>query len=181
MQRYLLLTQRIQTYIWQNNIIKNDQSLSDIKVMVVDDNQYNREIACELLRENGAHIIECASGSEAVDYIKYRNGIVNIILMDVCMPDMDGFEATRLIRQLEKDRWQDIPIVAMTANAFDEDRKKALEHGMNGHIAKPIQVDKLLSILSEVIRKQSLYRLKNGTMGKTDDVFADNVVYYIID
>ena len=73
-----------------NNIIKNDQSLSDIKVMVVDDNQYNREIACELLRENGAHIIECASGSEAVDYIKYRNGIVDIILMDVCMPDMDG-------------------------------------------------------------------------------------------
>ena len=160
-----------------NNIIKNNQSLSDIKVMVVDDNQYNREIACELLRENGAHIIECASGSEAVDYIKYRNGIVDIILMDVCMPDMDGFEATRLIRQLEKDRWQDIPIVAMTANAFDEDRKKALEHGMNGHIAKPIQVDKLLSILSEVIRKQSLYRLKNGTMGKTDDVFADNVIY----
>ena len=124
-----------------NNIIKNNQSLSDIKVMVVDDNQYNREIACELLRENGAHIIECASGSEAVDYIKYRNGIVDIILMDVCMPDMDGFEATRLIRQLEKDRWQDIPIVAMTANAFDEDRKKALEHGMNGHIAKPFDID----------------------------------------
>ena len=70
-----------------------------------------------------------------------------------------------------------IPIIAMTANAFDEDRKKALEHGMNGHIAKPIQVDKLLSILSEVIRKQSLYRLKNGTMGKTEDVFADNVIY----
>ena len=137
-----------------NNIIKNDQSLSDIKVMVVDDNQYNREIACELLRENGAHIIECASGSEAVDYIKYRNGIVDIILMDVCMPDMDGFEATRLIRQLEKDRWQDIPIVAMTANAFDEDRKKALEHGMNGHIAKPIQVDKLLSTLAGVWGKE---------------------------
>ena len=71
----------------------------------------------------------------------YRNGIVDIILMDVCMPDMDGFEATRLIRQLEKDRWQDIPIVAMTANAFDEDRKKALEHGMNGHIAKPFDID----------------------------------------
>ena len=129
-----------------NNIIKNDQ------VMVVDDNQYNREIACELLRENGAHIIECASGSEAVDYIKYRNGIVDIILMDVCMPDMDGFEATRLIRQLEKDRWQDIPIVAMTANAFDEDRKKALEHGMNGHIAKPFDIDTFAETVLEYVK-----------------------------
>lgn len=135
-----------------NNIIKNDQSLSDIKVMVVDDNQYNREIACELLRENGAHIIECASGSEAVDYIKYRNGIVDIILMDVCMPDMDGFEATHLIRQLEKDRWQDIPIVAMTANAFDEDRKKALEHGMNGHIAKPFDIDTFAETVLEYVK-----------------------------
>ena len=135
-----------------NNIIKNNQSLSDIKVMVVDDNQYNREIACELLRENGAHIIECASGSEAVDYIKYRKGIVVIILMDVCMPDMDGFEATRLIRQLEKDRWQDIPIVAMTANAFDEDRKKALEHGMNGHIAKPFDIDTFAETVLEYVK-----------------------------
>ena len=135
-----------------NNIIKNNQSLSDIKVMVVDDNQYNREIACELLRENGAHIIECASGSEAVDYIKYRNGIVDIILMDVCMQDMDGFEATRLIRQLEKDRWQDIPIVAMTANAFDEDRKKALEHGMNGHIAKPFDIDTFAETVLEYVK-----------------------------
>lgn len=135
-----------------NNIIKNNQSLSDIKVMVVDDNQYNREIACELLREDGAHIIECASGSEAVDYIKYRNGIVDIILMDVCMPDMDGFEATRLIRQLEKDRWQDIPIVAMTANAFDEDRKKALEHGMNGHIAKPFDIDTFAETVLEYVK-----------------------------
>ena len=135
-----------------NNIIKNNQSLSDIKVMVVDDNQYNREIACELLRENGAHIIECASGSEAVDYIKYRNGIVDIILMDVCMPDMDGFEATRLIRQLEKDRWQDIPIVAMTANALDEDRKKALEHGMNGHIAKPFDIDTFAETVLEYVK-----------------------------
>lgn len=124
-----------------NNKVKNDQSLSDIRVMVVDDNQYNREIACELLQENGAHIIECASGSEAVDYIKYRKSIVDIILMDVRMPDMDGFEATYLIRELEKDRGQNIPIVAMTANAFDEDRKKALEHGMNGHIAKPFDID----------------------------------------
>lgn len=153
--QYVVRTQddkNVTDNVKDNNIIKNDQSLSDIKVMVVDDNQYNREIACELLRENGAHIIECASGSEAVDYIKYRNGIVDIILMDVCMPDMDGFEATRLIRQLEKDRWQDIPIVAMTANAFDEDRKKALEHGMNGHIAKPFDIDTFAETVLEYVK-----------------------------
>lgn len=153
--QYVVRTQadkNVTDNVTDNNIIKNDQSLSDIKVMVVDDNQYNREIACELLQENGAHIIECASGSEAVDYIKYRNGIVDIILMDVCMPDMDGFEATRLIRQLEKDRWQDIPIVAMTANAFDEDRKKALEHGMNGHIAKPFDIDTFAETVLEYVK-----------------------------
>lgn len=153
--QYVVRTQadkNVTDNVTDNNIIKNNQSLSDIKVMVVDDNQYNREIACELLRENGAHIIECASGSEAVDYIKYRNGIVDIILMDVCMPDMDGFEATRLIRQLEKDRWQDIPIVAMTANAFDEDRKKALEHGMNGHIAKPFDIDTFAETVLEYVK-----------------------------
>ena len=70
-----------------------------------------------------------------------------------------------------------IPIIAMTANAFEEDKRDAIAAGMNGHIAKPIQVDKLLSILSEVIRRQSLYRLKNGPMGKTDDAFTDNVIY----
>lgn len=153
--QYVVRTQddkNVTDNVTDNNIIKNDQRLSDIKVMVVDDNQYNREIACELLRENGAHIIECASGSEAVDYIKYRKGIVDIILMDVCMPDMDGFEATRLIRQLEKDRWQDIPIVAMTANAFDEDRKKALEHGMNGHIAKPFDIDTFAETVLEYVK-----------------------------
>lgn len=153
--QYVVRTQadkNVTDNVKDNNIIKNDQSLSDIKVMVVDDNQYNREIACELLRENGAHIIECASGSEAVDYIKYKKGIVDIILMDVCMPDMDGFEATRLIRQLEKDRWQDIPIVAMTANAFDEDRKKALEHGMNGHIAKPFDIDTFAETVLEYVK-----------------------------
>lgn len=87
------------------------------------------------------------------------------------MPVMDGYEATHEIRNSEKEDAKSIPIIAMTANAFEEDKRDAIAAGMNGHIAKPIQVDKLLSILSEVIRKQSLYRLKNGTMGKTDDVW----------
>ena len=72
--------------------------------------------------------------------------------MDVCMPDMDGFEATRLIRQLEKDRWQDIPIVAMTANAFKEDVEHALAAGMNGHLAKPINVEIFYDTLVSKLR-----------------------------
>ena len=82
-----------------------------------------------------------------------------------------AYKATQAIRNLSDKDKASIPIIAMTANAFEEDKRDAIAAGMNGHIAKPIQVDKLLSILSEVIRKQSLYRLKNGTMGKTDDVW----------
>lgn len=73
---------------------------------------------------------------------------------------MDGYKATQAIRNLSDKDKASIPIIAMTANAFEEDKRNAIAAGMNGHIAKPIQVDKLLSILSEVIRKQSLYRLK---------------------
>ena len=92
-------------------------------------------------------------------------------LMDIQMPNMDGYKAAQVIRHLPDKDKASIPVIAMTANAFEEDKRDAIAAGMNGHIAKPIQVDKLLSILSEVIRKQSLYRLKNGTMGKTDDVW----------
>ena len=102
---------------------------------------------------------------------------VELLFLDIQMPEMDGYKATQAIRNLPDRDKACIPIIAMTANAFEEDKRDAIAAGMNGHIAKPIQVDKLLSILSEVIRKQSLYRLKNGTMGKTDDVFADNVIY----
>ena len=73
--------------------------------------------------------------------------------MDVCMPDMDGFEATRLIRQLEKDRWQDIPIVAMTANAFEEDARKCVEAGMNAHLSKPLQMDVVVDTIAEYYKR----------------------------
>ena len=80
-----------------------------------------------------------------------------MILMDIQMPQMDGYKATQAIRHLPDKDKACIPIVAMTANAFEEDKKKAFKAGMNAHIAKPIQVDKLLSILSEVIRQQDNY------------------------
>ena len=81
-------------------------------------------------------------------------GTYDMILMDIQMPKMDGYKATQAIRRLPDREKACIPIIAMTANAFEEDKREALAAGMNGHIAKPIQVDKLLSTLSEVIRQQ---------------------------
>ena len=77
-----------------------------------------------------------------------------MILMDIQMPNMDGYQATKLIRQFADEEKANIPIVAMTANAFEEDKREAIAAGMNGHISKPIQVDRLLSILAETIGQQ---------------------------
>ena len=80
-------------------------------------------------------------------------GTYDMILMDIQMPQMDGYKATRVIRDLPDPEKAGIPIVAMTANAFEEDKRDAVAAGMNGHIAKPIQIDKLLSMLAEVLRQ----------------------------
>ena len=85
-------------------------------------------------------------------------GTYDMVLMDIQMPKMDGYKATQEIRYLPDKAKTCIPIIAMTANAFEEDKKAALAAGMNGHIAKPIQVDKLLSTLSEIIRQQENFQ-----------------------
>ena len=93
-------------------------------------------------------------GSVAVEKLKEtKPGQYDVILMDIQMPIMNGFEATRQIRALDIPGISDLPIIAMTANAFDEDRKAALEAGMNGHIAKPIDVPKLLALLKEILKR----------------------------
>ena len=125
-----------------NNNTDNRRSLSDIKIMVVDDNEYNRDIATEILRDSGATVIECSNGADAVRYIEKSDADnVDIILMDVRMPGMEGFETTRMIRNIDNKDKAYIPIVAMTANAFEEDKKKAADNGMDGHISKPFDVD----------------------------------------
>ena len=141
-------------------------------ILLAEDNDLNAEIAEAILERAGLKIERVEDGIQCVNKItKMPAGTYDMILMDIQMPKMDGYKATRVIRRLPDKDKACIPIIAMTANAFEEDKRDAIAAGMNGHIAKPIQVDKLLSILSEVIRKQSLYRLKNGTMGKTDDVW----------
>ena len=129
----------------------SDYDFTGRKVLLVEDNELNREIAMEILSEDGFVIETAEDGHIAVEKMKTaKAGDYDIILMDVQMPTMDGYEATKLIREL-KNGVQNIPIIAMTANAFEEDRRAALEAGMNEHIAKPIDVRKLKETLSRFL------------------------------
>ena len=125
-------------------------SLKGMKVLLVDDNEMNREIAEELLTEKEILVDTASDGDIAVQKIKDAPPYeYELVLMDVQMPRMNGYEATREIRGLPDPRKSSIPIVAMTANAFEEDRKNALAAGMDGHLAKPIDDQKLIQTLME--------------------------------
>lgn len=122
------------------------------RILVVEDNELNAEIALTLLEERGFAVDCVYDGSEAVERIRTTApGTYDVILMDIMMPVMDGLEATRTIRGIEREDCRTIPIVAMSANAFDDDLKKSVECGMNGHLSKPVEVDKLYRTLSEII------------------------------
>ena len=124
------------------------------KILLVEDNEINQEIAQEILGSMGFVVDTVGDGTEAVDRIKnVEAGAYELILMDIQMPIMDGYEATRQIRALEDAAKAAVPIVAMTANAFDEDKKKAVEAGMNDHIAKPIDIENLVDTLKKVLQK----------------------------
>ncbi len=123
------------------------------KILLVEDNELNQEIAVEILQETGFVMDVADDGSTAVERMREAEpGQYDLILMDIQMPIMDGYEATRQIRALEDPDIAGIPIIAMTANAFEEDKKTALEAGMNGHIAKPIDVPVLLELLWEIVK-----------------------------
>lgn len=123
------------------------------RILVVEDNDLNREIAYELLQETGAEIETASDGLEAVNKVSASpEGYYDFIIMDIQMPVMDGLEATRQIRLLDRQDTKDLPIVAMSANAFAEDVRLSLEAGMNEHIAKPIEIDRLYSIMTKWFR-----------------------------
>ncbi len=123
------------------------------KLLVVEDNELNLEIASTLLGEAGFEVDTAGNGKIAVEKVEAASaGRYDLILMDVQMPEMDGYEATRRIRALPDKKKAAIPIVAMTANAFEEDQKNALNAGMNGHIAKPLDIQKLFQVLSELLK-----------------------------
>lgn len=124
-------------------------------ILLAEDNDLNAEIAEAILERAGLKIERVENGIQCVDRImEMPAGTYDMILMDIQMPKMNGYKATQTIRHLPDKDKACIPIIAMTANAFEEDKRKAIAAGMNAHIAKPIQVDNMLSILSEIIRQQ---------------------------
>ena len=123
------------------------------RILLVEDNVLNREIAQEILQENGLLVDTAEDGVAAVRKMEQAApGQYDLILMDIQMPRMDGYEATRKIRAMADAQKANIPIFAMTANAFEEDRQNALKAGMNGHIAKPLDIQHLLQVLAEALQ-----------------------------
>ena len=130
------------------------ESLADLHILLAEDNDLNAEIAMTLLEEAGLKVDRAADGMQCVSRIeKEPAGTYALILMDIQMPNMDGYKATETIRQLPDPKKAAIPIIAMTANAFEEDRKMALAKGMNGYIAKPIDPAKMLAAIQDAIEK----------------------------
>jgi len=126
------------------------ESLRGTRILLTEDNDLNAEIATELLQEEGCTVDRAKDGVECVDMLeKAANGTYQLILMDVQMPVMNGYDATKKIRKMDDPQKANIPIVAMTANAFSEDKQVALDAGMNDHIAKPIN----MSVLVPTLRK----------------------------
>ena len=121
------------------------------KVLLVEDNELNREIATAILEEAGLKVDAVEDGTDAVAKMnEAAEDEYDLILMDIQMPKMDGYTATREIRTLSSSKKASIPIVAMTANAFEEDRQKAFKAGMNAHIAKPIDIKTILAVFDLV-------------------------------
>ncbi len=123
------------------------------RVLVAEDNELNKEIACEILKELGLSVDVVEDGKQALGAIEIHDaGHYDLVLMDVQMPNMDGYEATKAIRSLPDKDKANVIIYAMTANAFEEDKNNALEAGMNGHIAKPFDVKRLSEVLSSILK-----------------------------
>ena len=140
-------------YLAEKMCAYDDGHFRGKRILLAEDNELNAEIAMTILEEAGFEVEHAADGIICVDMLeKAEAGYYDLILMDIQMPNMDGYKATQTIRKFSDVKKAGIGIVAMTANAFEEDRRNAYKAGMNGHIAKPIKVDMLLSALEEILK-----------------------------
>ena len=136
----------------EDDVAKELKGIHTGHILLAEDNELNQEIAMALLGDAGFTVDVAENGQIAVDMLKRSEpGDYQLVLMDVQMPVMNGYEATKLIRGLEDRKLAEIPILAMTANAFEEDKQEALRCGMNGHIAKPINIKVLFDTLGKIL------------------------------
>lgn len=133
----------------------------DLKVLMAEDNDLNAEIAVMLLEDKGMHVTRAVDGCEVTEMFKsYPAGTFDVVLMDIMMPRMNGYEATRAIRHMEnRPDGKNIPIIAMTANAFAEDVQAALDAGMNAHLAKPIVIDTVTKAILENLEREEAEKM----------------------
>ena len=130
----------------------NEKSIKGLYILLAEDNELNMEIAEFMLQNEGAVVTKAWNGQEAVElFEKSRPGEFDVILMDIMMPVMNGYEATKMIRSLDREDAKEVPIIAMTANAFTEDRIRAKEAGMDDHIAKPVDAKLLVKVIHELL------------------------------
>ena len=134
----------------QNDV--SEKSITGLHILLAEDNELNMEIAEFMLQNEGAEVTKAWNGQEAVErFRKSKLGEFDVILMDIMMPVMNGYEAAKRIRSLDREDARRIPIIAMTANAFTEDRLKAKEAGMDEHISKPVDVKLLLKVIYKLV------------------------------
>ena len=130
----------------------SEKTIKGLHILLAEDNELNMEIAEFMLQNEGAEVTKAWDGQEAVKiFEKSRSGEFDVILMDIMMPVMNGYEAAKMIRSLDKEDAKAIPIIAMTANAFAEDRIRAKEAGMDEHVAKPVDVELLIKVIHRLV------------------------------
>ena len=133
----------------------SEKSIKGLHILLAEDNELNMEIAEFVLQNEGAEVTKAWNGQEAVELFgNSEPGEFDVILMDIMMPVMNGYEATKMIRSLEREDAKTIPIIAMTANAFTEDRIRAKESGMDEHIAKPVDVELLVKVIHKLVKME---------------------------
>ena len=134
----------------EENLETQDADITGKKILLVEDNELNQEIAAYMLQERGLEVTVAVNGKEAVELFEQSNpDTFDLIFMDVMMPQMNGYEATRAIRELDRPDAVSVPIIAMTANAYAEDVREAKEAGMNEHMAKPLDPEVINRILTQ--------------------------------
>ncbi len=142
---------------YRKTIDRTEYNLGGMKILLAEDNELNTYVAKLILEKAGCKVTTASNGQETVDtFASSQPGDFDAILMDIRMPIVDGIEATRKIRSLERDDAAEIPIIAMTADAFDEERKHTLEAGMNDHLSKPVDAEKIYAVLAKYSKNQQL-------------------------